>query len=79
MEKLLKWIDVVICWNEFEKGKIKAFGNFEELLEKSKSFKEMTIEGMRQTFEINTFAPALIIKEFSTLLKKVMMLNPKKL
>tara|TARA_Y100001968_G_C19401190_1_gene741111 strand:- start:633 stop:1907 length:1275 start_codon:yes stop_codon:yes gene_type:complete len=27
---------------EFEKGKIKAFGNFEELLEKSKSFKEMT-------------------------------------
>merc|ERR1719510_297414 len=30
----------------------------------------MTTEGMRETFEINTFAPALIIKEFSTLLKK---------
>lgn len=35
-----------------------------------RSFKEMTLEGMQQTFELNTFAPALVIKEFSQLLKK---------
>ena len=34
-----------------------------------RSFKEMTLEGMRQTFELNTFAAALIIKEFSQILK----------
>ena len=30
------------CIYEFENGRIKAFGNFEELINKSKSFKEMT-------------------------------------
>jgi len=35
-----------------------------------RSFKELTVEGMRQTFELNTYAPALVIKEFSPLLKK---------
>ena len=35
-----------------------------------RSFKEISLEGMAQTFAINTFAPALVIKEFSPLLKK---------
>ena len=35
-----------------------------------RSFKEMTLEGMKQTFSLNTFAPALVIKEFSPILKK---------
>ena len=35
-----------------------------------RSFKEMSLEGMTQTFTLNTFAPALVIKEFSPLLKK---------
>ena len=35
-----------------------------------RSFKEMSLEGMNQTFALNTFAPALVIKEFSPLLKK---------
>jgi len=33
-----------------------------------RSFKDITIEGMIQTFTLNTFAPALVIKEFSPLL-----------
>lgn len=35
-----------------------------------RAFKEMTVEGMHQTFQLNTFAPALVIKEFSPLLKR---------
>jgi len=35
-----------------------------------RSFKGISLDGMLQTFTLNTFAPALIIKEFSTLLKK---------
>jgi len=35
-----------------------------------RSFKGISMEGMIQTFTLNTFAPALVIKEFSTLLKK---------
>jgi len=35
-----------------------------------RSFRGMSLEGMVQTFTLNTFAPALIIKEFSNLLKK---------
>ena len=35
-----------------------------------RSFKEISLDGMRQTFELNTFAHALVIKEFSNLLKR---------
>jgi len=35
-----------------------------------RSFKGISLDGMLQTFTLNTFAPALVIKEFSTLLKK---------
>jgi len=35
-----------------------------------RSFKGISLDGMLQTFTLNAFAPALIIKEFSTLLKK---------
>jgi len=35
-----------------------------------RSFRAISLEGMLQTFTLNTFAPALVIKEFSTLLKK---------
>jgi len=33
-----------------------------------RSFKDITLGGMLQTFTLNTFAPALVIKEFSPLL-----------
>lgn len=35
-----------------------------------RSFKEISLEGMMQTFTLNAFAPALVIKEFSPLMKK---------
>ena len=35
-----------------------------------RSFKEISLEGLLQTFTLNTFAPALVIKEFSPLIKK---------
>lgn len=35
-----------------------------------KAFRDVSMEGMLQTFTLNTFGPALVIKEFTPLLKK---------